>query len=89
MGFSFLGASVNGDVVHVDGHIPPVDEVSEDGVHHSLEGGWRVGEPEEHHCRFEEPFICYERCLPPVLWFDKDLIISPFDIEPSEQGGSP
>jgi len=36
--FSFFPPSVDRYVVHVDRDIPSVDEVSEYGVHHGLEG---------------------------------------------------
>ncbi len=36
------------DVVEVDGHLSLSDEVAEDVVHHPLERGGRIGEPEEH-----------------------------------------
>ena len=55
MGFSLAGASVDGDVIHVDSHASPINEVSEDGVHHGLEGGQRVGEPEKHHVGSKSP----------------------------------
>ena len=39
MGFSFLQAHVYCYVIYVDGDIPFIDEVTEYGVHHCLEGG--------------------------------------------------
>ena len=41
--FSFSAPSVDGYVIHVDGDISSIDEISEYGVHHSLECGWGVG----------------------------------------------
>ena len=88
VGLSFSWSSVDGDVIHVDGHVSFIDEIPEDGVYHRLEGGWRISESEEHYCRFEESLVCYERRFPPVLWLDKDFVVSPFDIEPGEQSSS-
>ncbi len=46
--FSWLGPSVNGYIIHVDGYASFVDEVVEDCVHHCLEGSGGVGQTEEH-----------------------------------------
>jgi len=81
---SFLVSSVYSYVIHVDCDIPSINEVSEYGVHHGLEGGGRVGQAEEHNCGFEESFVCDEGCLPSVFFLDEDFIISPFNIHPCE-----
>ena len=44
----FDHVSVYQDIVHVDCHIPFIDEVLEDVVHCGLEGGWTIGEAKEH-----------------------------------------
>ena len=77
--------SVDGYVVHVDCDTSFVDEVVEYGVHHSLEGGRGVGQSEEHNHGFVEPLVRYEGCLPSVLRFDEDFVVSPFDVEACEQ----
>ena len=38
------------DVVKVDNHLPFSNQVSEDGVHHRLEGGWAIAQAEQHYC---------------------------------------
>jgi hypothetical protein len=88
MGFSFSGASVDGNVIHVDGYAPSIDKVLEDSIHHGLEGGRRVGESEEHYSGLEESFIRYEGRFPSILLFNENFIIPPFNIEPCEYGGS-
>jgi len=88
MGFSFSRASINSNVIHVDGYTPSINEVPEDGVHHGLEGGWQVGESKEHHSGLKEFFIHYEGCFPSILLFNKDFIVSPFNVESSEHGSS-
>jgi hypothetical protein len=84
MRLSFAGAGVDGDVVHVNGYTPSINEVLEDGVHHGLKCGWRVGEPEEHYCGLKEPFIGYESCLSSILLLNEDFIVPLFDIESHE-----
>ncbi len=79
------GPSVDGYVVHVDGHASFVNEILEDHVHHCLEGSWGVSQTEEYDRWFVQPFIGYKGCLSSVLWFDEDFIISPFNVEACEQ----
>jgi hypothetical protein len=50
-------------------------------VYHSLEGGWWVGESEEHDCRFEQSLIGYESCFVPVLFDDLNYVVPPADID--------
>ncbi len=75
---------VNGNIVHIDHHAPPVDEVSEDRVHHGLESGRRVSEAEEHDRWFVEPFVGDECCFPSILWFNEDLVVPPLDVDTGE-----
>ena len=75
MMFNCMG--IHQDVVHVDHHIPFVDEVLEDVVHHGLEGGQTIGEAEEHDQGFEEAPICSEGSFPVVSLFDSYIVISP------------
>ena len=58
-------------VIHGDQHVIHVDDEPsfmhfflEDGVHHHLEGGWQIGQSEEHHSGFEQPFVSDEGRLP-------------------------
>jgi hypothetical protein len=76
---------MDGDVVHIYrepslGHLSP-----EYRVHHHLKGGWRVGETEEHDCGFEKPLWSKEGSFPLITVFDTDIVVSPPDIELSEQ----
>ncbi len=50
--FSWSGSHVDGYVVHIDGDVPFIDEVTEYCIHHGLEGCWRVHQTEEHDCWF-------------------------------------
>jgi hypothetical protein len=85
---SLFLSCVNGYVIHVNCDASSINEILEYGVHHSLKGGRRIGQAKEHYCRFKESFICDEGHLPPVFFFDKHLIVPPFDIHPSEQGAA-
>ncbi len=76
---------MDGYIVHVDGYTPLIDEVMEYHVHHRLECGWGVSQAKEHNHWFVQPLVSYECCLPVVFWLDKDLIISPLNVEAHEQ----
>jgi hypothetical protein len=62
--------------------------LSEQCIHHGLEGGWGVGHPEEHHLWFEETVVRDERCFPLVSIVYLYVVISPADVELGEQTGS-
>ena len=81
--FSFARFSfcVDGQVIHVDGHPFLCDLPMEDHVHHHLEGGWRVGESEEHNCWFEESFGCKEGGFPFISWLAAYIVVSPLNIK--------
>ena len=66
-------------IVHIDHHIPFIDEVLEDVVHHGLEGGRAVGEAEEHDHGFKEAPIRSEGGFPLVS--DSHIVVSPTDIQ--------
>jgi hypothetical protein len=55
--------------------------LSEQRVHHGLEGGWGVGHPEEHHLWFKEAVICDKCCFPLVSIAYSYVVVSPADIE--------
>ena len=78
--FSLFTSSVDCYVIHIDCDVHSIDEVSEYGVHHSLEGGRGVGQAKEHDCGFKEPFVRNKGRFPPVFLFDEDLIVPPFDV---------
>jgi len=68
-------------VVHIDHKGFPCDLFVEDGVHHSLKGGWWVGESEEHYCWFKESLICYEGCLVLVFLNNLYCVVSLADVD--------
>jgi hypothetical protein len=57
------------------------DEVLEDVVHHSLEGGGRISESEKHHQRFKESTICTKCCLPLITFFHPNIVVTPSYVE--------
>ena len=65
------------DIVHIDCHVPFIDEVLEDVIHHGLEGGQAVGEAEEHDQGFKEAPICLEGSFRLISLFDSHIIVSP------------
>src|SRR5258708_72445 len=73
-------------VVHVDYEPSFPEFFFEEGIHHHLEGGWRVSEAEEHHSRFEKAFVSNKCCLPFIAIFYSDVIVTPSNIELSEEG---
>ena len=81
VGFSLLWPSMYHNVAHIDYNILFVNEVLKYSICHGLECGQRVGQPKEHHCWFEESLVGYECHFPPILLFDKDLIISPLNVK--------
>jgi hypothetical protein len=48
----------------------------EDLIHHSLEGGWTIGETKVHHEWLEEALVCMESGLPLIALLDTDIIVS-------------
>jgi hypothetical protein len=88
-GFSFFVFCVDGHIVHVHSKVSARDLRSEQGVHHGLEGRWRIGEAKEHHSGFEQSFISGKSHLPlvPLLYFD--CIVAPLDIDLGEEGAPP
>jgi len=78
----FSASGMDCYIVHINCDIPSIDEVSEYGVHYSLEGGGGVGQAEEHDCGFEEPFVHDEGHLPSVFFLNKDFIVSPLNVHP-------
>ena len=83
--FPFFFLYVYRHVVHVDSHLFCCDQVSEQGIHHGLEGCWRVGQTKEHYSWFKESFVHGEHCLPFVPFFYSHCIVPPFDVKFGEQ----
>jgi hypothetical protein len=69
------------DVVEVNTDDSFHDEVLEDVVHHSLEGGGRISESKKHHQGFEESTICTKCCLPLITFFHPNIVVTPSYIE--------
>ncbi len=59
----FLILGEDQDVIQIDGHLSLSDQVPEYVIHHPLEGGGRVGEPEEHDGGLKQSSVEY-RMLP-------------------------
>jgi hypothetical protein len=55
--------------------------LSEQCIHHGLEGGWGVGHPEEHYLQLEEAMVRDEHCLPLVSVAYLYVVVPPADIE--------
>jgi len=53
-----------------------------------LEGGWRVGESEEHNCWLEESLRSEECRFPFVSFLNVDIVISPLYVKFSEEGAT-
>ena len=75
---------VDEEVVHIDDEPSFSNHIAEGVVHETLEGGGGVGEPEEHHGGFEEASVGDEGCVPLVTILDSYIVISPLDVELSE-----
>ena len=82
-----MGLFVRGqtkEVVHINNEPSFGDHVSEGVIHKPLECCRRVGESEEHYCRFEEAFLCNEGGFPLMAIFDANIVIPPVDVKLSE-----
>ena len=77
------GLRVDQDVIEVDTYQALHDEVSEDVIHHGLEGGRAIGETEEHQ-GFKQPSVGSEGDLPLVTLLDSDIIVPPSNIQLGE-----
>src|SRR5712671_3674913 len=75
----------NQHIVHVDDEPSFVNFVLEDGVHHHLKGGWGICQPEEHDRWFKQSFIGDKGCFPLVSPSNADVVVSPSNVEFSEQ----
>jgi len=76
----FLHLSKDQDVVQIDHHNAFCYEVSENVIHHGLEGGRTVGHPKEHYQGFEQALIGLEGCLPLVSGLNANVVEIPTDI---------
>ena len=80
---------VDEEIIHVDNEPSFSDHVAEGVVHEALEGGRGIGEPKEHHGWFEKAFVSDEGRFPLVTIFDSYVVVSPPDVELSEDLGIP
>ena len=75
---------IDEEIVHVDDEPSFGNHITEGVVHETLEGGGGVGEPEEHHGRFEQSLVSNKGCFPLVTVFDSYIVVSPPDVKLSE-----
>ena len=75
---------VDEEIIHVDNEPSFGNHVTEGVVHEALESGGGVGKSEEHHGRFEKSFVGNEGCFPLVTVLDSYVVVSPPDVELSE-----
>ncbi|KAG5335719.1 hypothetical protein C0989_000561 [Termitomyces sp. Mn162] len=80
----FQHFGVDEDVVKVYAHYALHDEVPENVVHHSLEGGGAVGESKEHNKQLEQSSVGLESDLPLVSILDMHIVVAPPDVQFSE-----
>ena len=72
---------VDEEVIHIDDEPSFGNHVTEGVIHEALEGCGGIGEPEEHHGWFEEPFMGDEGGFPLMSIFDPHIVVSPSNIE--------
>ena len=73
-------------VIHVNFEPSFCDHVCEDMIHEGLNSWWSVAKTKEHDGGFIEAKGGDERCLPLILFFDANVVVTPTDIELGEQG---
>ena len=78
------GFSEYGDFIQIYHYHPFRDQVFKYCVHQHLEGGWAVGQSEEHHKWLVEASVGPESCFPFVTIFHLDIVKSPTYIKLSE-----
>ena len=86
-----MGFGVGGEdqeVIHIDEEPSFSYHVAERVVHESLECGGGIGHPEEHYERLEESSVCGEGAFPLMSVLDSDVVVSPPDVEFSEEFSS-
>ena len=73
------------NVVHVDRNVSFIDEISENEVHHRLEGGRGVREAEKHNHGLEKAAVCLESRLPLIPIANAYVIVPPSDVQFCEE----
>ena len=74
-------------IIHVDLQPFLLYHVHEDVIHESLEGGGSVAKSKEHDGGFEESHWSDKGSFPLIFLLDMNVVISPTNVEFSEQGG--
>ncbi|KAG5334045.1 hypothetical protein C0989_004507 [Termitomyces sp. Mn162] len=75
---------VDEDVIKVYAHYTLCNEVLEDVVHHGLEGGWAIGETEEHDKQLKQFPVGLEGCLLLISFLNAHIVVTPPDVQFSE-----
>jgi len=83
-----LCPSENQDVIQIDHHNAFCYEVSEDVIHHGLEGGQTISHSKEHYQEFKQASIGSEGCLPLISRLNADIVETPLDIQLGEVSSS-
>ena len=78
---------VDEEIIHIDDEPSFGNHVAEGVIHELLKGSRGVGEPEEHHGRFEESFVGDKGCFPLMTVFDPYVVVPPPNVEFSEDLG--
>ena len=78
---------VDEEIIHVNDKPSFGDHVAEGVIHETLKGGGGIGESKEHHRGFEKSLVGNEGRLPLVTILYSYVIVSPADIEFSEDLG--
>jgi len=71
------------NVVHVDANYTLRYEISEDVIHHRLEGCRAVRETKEHHqsLRLKETAVCTKSCLLLITFANANIVVPPANIK--------
>ena len=75
---------VDEEIIHINNEPSFGNHITEGVVHETLESGGGVGKSKEHHGGFEKSFVGDEGCLPLVTVLDSHIVVSPPDVELSE-----
>ena len=75
---------VDEEIIHVDNEPSFSNHIVKGVVHESLKGGRGVGKSEEHYSGFEKSSVGNEGCFPLVAVLDSYVVVSPPDVELSE-----
>ena len=65
-----------------------IDELSEDFIHHPLEGRRRVAEAKEHDSGFKQAPVGPESGFPLISFFDPHIVVPPPNVQLGEVPGT-